>query len=411
MTGAIGADVRGRGFGWRQPVAVLGNVAIVIGIVPALTSIGDGAWDAPRTPLPALLAAQLPLDPPDGDYRVLYIGDPRVLPVPAHEYRDGIAFAVVDDGPLEFTERWTPPETDADQIVVDALDRIADGSTLRAGALFAPTGIRFIVLPEIDGAQSTVDDPVAAPAGLIEALSEQLDISATYGPPTIRVFAIGPWIPASAQLTGATADASRLAGDDVLVRADLTERTPLFVGRDPSEGATADVVAGVVHVAAPFDERIRLRTGDVEIEPRPAFGATTAFDIAQPATATLGYREPTSRVLWLTVQAALWLAVFVVASRARSPFGRRRGELLSDETLIDLDELPPPAVSARIAGEVLGSGIAWRPDPEPASDEPGSDEPGSVELDVFATGPPLPIDAADDDAELGRSLDELAGPS
>ena len=149
---------------------MLGNVAIVIGIVPALTAIGDGAWDAPRTPLPALLAAQLPLDPPDGDYRVLYIGDPRVLPVPAHEYRDGIAFAVVDDGPLEFTERWTPPETDADQIVVDALDRIADGSTLRAGALFAPTGIRFIVLPEIDGAQSTVDDPVAAPAGLIEAL-------------------------------------------------------------------------------------------------------------------------------------------------------------------------------------------------------------------------------------------------
>ena len=150
----------------------------------------------------------------------------------------------------------------------------------------------------------------------------------------------------------------------MLVRADLTERTPLFVGRDPSQGATADVVTGVVHLAAPFDDRIRLRAGDVEIEPRPAFGVTTAFDIAQPATATLGYSEPTSRALWLALQAALWLAVFVVASRARSPFGRRRGELLSDETLIDLDELPPPSVSARIAGEVLGSGMAWRPDEE-----------------------------------------------
>ena len=77
---------------------------------------------------------------------------------------------MVDDGPLDFTDRWAPPDTDADQIVSDALDRIADGSTLRAGALFAPTGIRFIVLPEIDGAQSTVDDPVAVPVGLIEAL-------------------------------------------------------------------------------------------------------------------------------------------------------------------------------------------------------------------------------------------------
>ena len=406
VTGAIGADVRGRGFGWRQPAAVLGNVAIVIGIVPAVTSIGDGAWDAPRTPLPALLGAQLPLDPPDGDYRVLYIGDPRVLPVPAREYRDGIAFAVVDDGPLEFTDRWASPETDADQIVIDALDRIANGSTLRAGALFAPTGIRFIVMPEIDGAQSTVDDPVAEPAGLIEALSEQLDISATYGPPTIRVFAIGPWIPVAAQLTGATADASRLAGDDVLVRSDLTQRTPLFVGRDPSDGATADAGAGVVHVAAPFDDRIRLRAGDVDVEPRPAFGVTTAFDIAEPATVTLGYREPTSRTLWLALQAALWLAVFVVASRARSPFGRRRGELLSDETLIDLNELPPPASSSRIVGEVLGSGMAWRPD-----DESESTEPGSFGFDELDAGPPVAIDTAAEDAELGRSLDELAGPS
>ena len=413
VTGAIGADVRGRGFGWRQPVAVLGNVAIVIGIVPALTSIGDGAWDAPRTPLPALLAAQLPLDPPDGDYRVLYIGDPRVLPVPAHEYRDGIAFAVVDDGPLEFTERWTPPETDADQIVVDALDRIADGSTLRAGALFAPTGIRFIVLPEIDGAQSTVDDPVAAPAGLVEALSEQLDISATYGPPTIRVFAIGPWIPASAQLTGATADASRLAGDDVLVRADLTERTPLFVGSDPSEGATADVVAGVVHVAAPFDDahpasyrrrRDRAAAGircDDGVRHRPARHGH--------ARATASRRRGCCG--WRFRPRCGWRS-------SSSPAGpvRRSG--------VDAANCCPTrrssiSTSCRrlpflLASRARCSAAASPGDPirnlHPTNQGP-TNPAVPVELDVFATGPPLPIDAADDDAELGRSLDELAGPS
>ena len=57
-------------------------------------------------------------------------------------------------------------------------------------------------VPEIDGAQSTADDPIPVPDGLIEALSDQLDIGASYGPPTIRVFAIGPWIPVAAQLTG-----------------------------------------------------------------------------------------------------------------------------------------------------------------------------------------------------------------
>jgi hypothetical protein len=95
----------------------------------------------------------------------------------------------------------------------------------------------------------------------------------------------------------------------------------------------------------------------------------------------------------------LWLAVFAVASRARSPFGRRRGELLTDETLIDLDELPPPAASSLIAGEVLGAGIAWRPDIG-ASHEP----------DTRPAGAPA-LEHATDDAELGRSLDELAEPT
>ena len=103
VTGAIGADVRGRGFGWRQPVAVLGNLAIVVGIVPAITSISDGAWDAPRTPLPALLDAQLPLDPPEGDYRVLYLGDPRVLPAPGPSTTTGLRSR------CSTTVRWTSP--------------------------------------------------------------------------------------------------------------------------------------------------------------------------------------------------------------------------------------------------------------------------------------------------------------
>ena len=44
--------------------------------------------------MPRLLAAQLGVDPTLGDYNVLYIGDPRVLPVPGHEFADGIAYAV-----------------------------------------------------------------------------------------------------------------------------------------------------------------------------------------------------------------------------------------------------------------------------------------------------------------------------
>jgi hypothetical protein len=57
--------------------------------------------------------------------------------------------------------------------------------------------------------------------------------------------------------------------------------------------------------------------------------------------------------------------------------------------------------SSRIAGEVLGAGVAWQPDLEP---------PLGADVEIGAR-PPAPIDTAADDAELGRSLDELAGPT
>ena len=63
--------MRGGSFGWRQPLSLLGIIAIAIGIVPAVTSVGVGRWDAPETTLIDLLGAQLPTQPTDGDYRVL----------------------------------------------------------------------------------------------------------------------------------------------------------------------------------------------------------------------------------------------------------------------------------------------------------------------------------------------------
>src|SRR5690606_26872613 len=146
----LGADVLGRGFGWRQPVALLANIAIVVGLVPAVLSIGNGAWDAPRTPMSVLLSTQLPVDPVAGDHRVLYVGDPRLLPVPAKEYQPGIAWAVVDVGDFDFTDRFPVPASGGDAAVEHALDLIASGSTLRAGHLLAPLGIRFIIVPLTD---------------------------------------------------------------------------------------------------------------------------------------------------------------------------------------------------------------------------------------------------------------------
>jgi GT2 family glycosyltransferase len=359
IAGGFGEDVLGRGFGWRQPLALAASAAIVVGLVPAAISIGDGGWGSPRTTLPGLLQAQLPpADAGEGGYRVLFVGDPRVLPVPGVDYRSGIAYAIADDGELGFTERWSPPSTAADDTVTAALDRIADGSTLRAGRLLAPLGVRFIVVPEIDGASSTVTSPIPLPVGLLDSIADQLDFGAVFGAPNVHVFVNRSWFPTTAQLTGPTAQASELIGQGALVRSDLSAAEPLFPGASHLEPSTDDAVAGVVHLGVPFDDRWELTVDGERLAPRPGFGLTTAYDVAAPGEATLTYRSPASRVLLLVLQVLVLLVVLVAATRATLPIGRRLGADVDDETLIDLDETTyhDPVLLAPSGGDAPAAG-------------------------------------------------------
>lgn len=363
IAGGFGSDVLGRGFGWRQPVAVLANLAVVIGIVPALLAIGNGSWHAPSTTTAGLVAAQLPVDPALGDYRALYVGDPRVLPVPGRTLEPGVAYAVTDSGPLDFTDRFLVPETRADESVGRALELVADGSTLRAGRLLAPLGIRYVVVPYTDGAASTTDDPIDPPAGLVAALENQLDLGAIYGPPSLEIFVNEAWIPVGAQLVDAAADASQLAGDENLVQVEL-EATPAMFGADTGPPAGSSLLGpGVLHLAIPFDERIELSVDGRAIEGRPDFGVTTGFDIDTSGNGVLTYQRDPSRGWWVATQLTLWFVVLVAAAGAKAPFVRRRGGVIDDETLIDLDAAWDPNDDAvhgdhtgGIAGEALVGG-------------------------------------------------------
>jgi hypothetical protein len=327
---------------------------------------------------------------------VLYVGDPRVLPVPSTDYVDGIAYAVTDAGELDFTDRFFQAETDGDDAVVRALDLVATGSTLRAGRLLAPLGIRYIVIPETDGVASTNDDPLPVANGLAASFQNQLDLGAVYGLPSLRIFANQSWFPVGAQLTGATAEASRLAGDDALVRAELSEATPAMVGLDDgAPGATGPVTPGVLHVAVPFDDRIELSIGASTPVARPGFGLTTAFDIERDGVGTVSYVEDPSRGWWVAAQMVMWVLVLAVAAGARSPFARRRTTAVHDETLIDLDTEP----SVGVAGEVLAAwddaGIGWADEPiEFADDLVAGSQPESrapdrpIDPGIPALGPP-----------------------
>ena len=136
------------------------------------------------------------------------------------------------------------PHTPADDAVEEALRLVADGSTLRAGRLLAPHGIRYVVVPETDGVNSTAEDPIPIPEGLVPALQNQLDIGSVPGPPAIEVFVNEAWIPVGAQLSGATAQASELAGAGLDLPGALVR-----VGLAPSKGqARTSIEQGAVSV-------------------------------------------------------------------------------------------------------------------------------------------------------------------
>jgi hypothetical protein len=352
---ALSNDVRGARFGLRQPLGLLGTATLFLGLVPGVASAIDGRYQQPELTLVEQVDSVLRADPPEGDYRTLYIGDPRVLPVASLRYVDGIAYALVDDGPLEVTDTWVNDPDVQGRLIADALDAIATRDTARAGRVLAPLAVRYIVLPVNDGVSSTADDPIDLPVGLVDALEDQLDLRRSYSPGDIIVFENTSWIPTRSMLSPGAISASQEAGLGPLVRADLTGSRPVMVGAETTDVVLEDLPPGVFHFAAAVDERWTLSVDGAVVEGRPAFGYSSTYELAAPAAAVLEYRTDAARTLWVAIQAGLWALTLVVTTRmlGRLRSGRRVAVATAPvETVIAIGddsvfESPPLGVAAR----------------------------------------------------------------
>ena len=119
--------------------------------------------------------------------------------------------------------------------------------------------------------------------------------------------------------------------------------------------------------------------GGQAIPPRPAFGATTGYDIAAPGPATLSYDTDISRAFSLIGQLLLWLLLLLGISRfdtaSINRWRRRRVDAGPAAPILSIDgpivaaiELPDdPSV-------VMSMDDAVEP-PETDSTEPESPEP------------------------------------
>jgi GT2 family glycosyltransferase len=323
---SFASDVARGTFGWRQPLGLISILAVLCGTFPALVTLTDGWWYAPRTTMMSLLGPRLGADD-FGDFRVLYLGDPRVLPAAPHDLGGGMAYALTGPGVPPLNDRWTAPGTDADDELADALAAVSSGATQRGGRLLAPYAVRYIVVPHIDGGQSTPSDPIDPPIGLTDAFEAQLDLRLLFTSPNFEVFENTSAFPGVAAFSGPLADAPSAAGAAELVRRDLSGAPPVLIGALATRSASGEVPAGSVALAVPFDEQWTLEVGGANVPADVGFGALTAFDVASAGQAEMRYESPSGRVAALFGQAALWVVAIVAASRLRLPTWtlRRRG--------------------------------------------------------------------------------------
>ncbi len=340
---AFGEDVAGRTFGWRQPAGVLSVGAVAVGLFPALLTIGDGAWFMPDTQ-PRRSPSRRPLAPPSdvGDYRVLYLGDPRLIPFPTDDLGDGVAMAVVDDGSTDLRDRWPVVDQPIDEQLRAVIEQIADRrhAARRAAAGAVRRALRRRAAPrrhDLDGGGAAAATG-RAPRRPRRPSSTSCRRAARRTSPASRT------APRSRRRPCRPARSPRPPRPTTSPgwwRSTRRPRPPMLTGTRRVAGRRASVAGpGVVHFGTPLDGAWRLEIGGTEVDGPHRLRRHDGVRRRRGRTrrAALRSNRPRGRSVSL-LQALLWVAVLVAASRIAVP-ARLRPRRTRDETLIDLDAEP-----------------------------------------------------------------------
>ena len=187
---ALEFDLHQAGFGWRQVSAAIFVTALVVSSVPFLASLVSGRFDLPTTSVAESMSAVAPSRP--GGYRVLWLGDPTVLPTPGWSVVPGLELATSMNGLIGGATLFSPPDAGASDALLSAVHLALESRTVHLGQLLARAGVSTIVImntsaPAITDVQSAPYR--AVPAALLAALTRQTDLSLVLQTSAVDIFA------------------------------------------------------------------------------------------------------------------------------------------------------------------------------------------------------------------------------
>jgi len=308
---AFQLDLPGYRFGWRQVAAVTAGVAAVVGMLPVLVGSLGGRWDLVPSGY-AEATSWMSANTAQGDFRVLWIGDPRVLPGNGWELSPGLAYTVSENGLPDITGLWPGSSPGKAAEIGNGIRLARSHATVRLGRLLAPYAVRYVVVvdtlaPSIPGLQTPISHPV--PGDLLGALSSQIDLRQIISQGGFDVFVDPTALPLRASRTGAGAPASP-ASAVTGVDPELTGWRPALLGSSGATNVTGRVGAGAVldAVAPSGDWQLTGPHGAV-VHSTTAFGYAASFRVARPGTVTVAFVGSWAHGLEIGVETAAWVVV------------------------------------------------------------------------------------------------------
>ena len=313
-------DLSGYRFGWRQIASGIAGAAMVAATLPILAGARSGQWGLPSPELARSLS-YMSQQQGEGSFRVLWLGDPEVLPLGSWEMADGLAYATSRDGTPEGTDLLPGPPSDATATMVDAVAQAERGDTSRLGRLLAPMAVRYVVLPSQLAAGERRGPQRPPPPALSRGLESQLDLRLLPSDPAATVYENTAWGPLRAitppDKVGPEVPSTLGNG------ADLSGGTPVLNGDGPVRYAGDLPAAGQVVVSESPSAGWKLSVGGDEATRQTAYGVANLYRTDGTAAGVLSYRTPLFRYALLAVGIALWILAVRVLSRLRRGLGDR----------------------------------------------------------------------------------------
>lgn len=303
---AFEVDLPGYRFGWRQVASVAAAVFVASGTLPVIAAAVGGRWNSPSAGVDSVLGFLRDERSALGPFRVLWVGDPAVMPTSGWQLRDGIAYATTDGGVPSLHERWAGSADGNTSLLADAL-RLADRQeTARLGRLLAPFGVRYVIL--VDAASPAGGAVLNAPPDLVRGLDGQLDLERVSVDPSLKVYRNAGWAPSRFQISSDRAapfaSSSYFPAANALDLAGAPTALPQGHGPTRFTGEIGDRT--YVYLSAASSGGWSLTVNGRTVPRTKALGWANGWTVEQGGRATLAYSTPALRWVLLAIQIALW---------------------------------------------------------------------------------------------------------